>query len=106
MTLTSLVVENFVNSLSSNSFKTGGAKNMMSSGNPPSMFMLLLVLLIIILIKAFIVYLGYNFIVPKLMYSMSQEENKSLEKFKSKFRPITYIEAIILSIFTSTLFSS
>jgi Tfp pilus assembly protein PilO len=105
MTLTSLVVENFVNSISSNSLKYGGAKGM-NVQSPPSMFMLLFVLLLIILIKAFIVYLGYNFIVPKLMYSLSQEENKSLMKIQSKFRPITFVEAIILSIFTSTLFSS
>ncbi len=105
MTLTSLVVENFVNSISSNSLKSGGAKGM-NVHSPPSMFMLLFVLLLIILIKAFIVYLGYNFIVPKLMYSLSQEENKSLMKIQSKFRPITFVEAIILSIFTSTLFSS
>ncbi len=106
MTLTSLVVENFVNSLSSNSVKMGGAKGALNSPATPSVFMLLLIVLIIILIKAFIVYLGYNFIVPKLMFSLSQEEGKSLEKIQSKFRPITFIEAIILSIFTSTLFSS
>jgi hypothetical protein len=106
MTLTSYVVENFVNSLSDNSIKFGGAKNSMNSMKSPSVFMLLFILLVIILIKAFIVYLGYNFIVPKLMYSLSQEDNKSLQKIQSKFRPITFVEAIILSIFTSTLFSS
>ncbi len=106
MTLTSLVVENFVNSFSNNSIKMGGAKALNSSTSAPSMLMLLFILFIIILIKAFIVYLGYNFIVPKLMFSLSQEQNKSLQKIQSTFRPITFVEAIILSIFTSTLFSS
>lgn len=111
MTLTSFVVKNLMNSIdsgvSSESIKFGGLKSSTVSQQPKgSMWILLVVVFIIILIKAFIVYLGYNFIVPKIMFSISQDPHKSMEKIEANFRKITYIEAIILSIFVSTLFSS
>ncbi len=115
MTLTSFVVENFVNSINSmdsnasSSIKIGGLKSSLTSSSAPqkaSIWVLHLIVFIIILIKAFIVYLGYNYIVPKLMFSMSQDPQKSMEKIEANFRRITFVEAIILSIFVSTLFSS
>ncbi len=109
MTLTSLLVENFVSSISSNDINNkmiGGASMMKNAPKSSNFLTLLLIVLIILLIKALIVYIGYNFIVPRIIYSMSQEPNKTLEKVEANFRKITYLEALILSIFVSTLFSS
>ncbi len=109
MTLTSLLVENFVSSISSNDINTkmvGGAAFNKNVSKSSGFFTLLLVVLFILLIKAVIVYIGYNFIVPRIIYSLSQEPNKSLDKIEANFKKITYLEALILSIFVSTLFSS
>ncbi len=122
MTLTSLLVENFVDmvqssntSASSSYSMTGGAvKRMMPSSSTTqprsfgNFFLLLTVFLIIILIKAFIVYIGYNYVVPRLQYSLYSTTDKrlSLEEMETNFRKITYTEAIIITIFFNTLFSS
>ncbi len=122
MTLTSLLVENFVDMVQSSNTSatssysmTGGAvKRMMSSSSTPqprsfgNFFLLLTVFLIIILIKAFIVYIGYNYVVPRLQYSLYSTTDKrlSLEEMEANFRKITYTEAIIITIFFNTLFSS
>lgn len=42
--------------------------------------------------------------VPRLIDSFDQQ-SKSLQEVKKNFRPITYVEAIILTIFFNTLFS-
>jgi hypothetical protein len=63
----------------------------------------LLMILIAILLKGVIVYLLYNFIVPKIIYSLS--ENKSLEIIESNFKPISFSESVLLVILTNTLFS-
>lgn len=124
MTLTSLLVENFVDmvqqsnsSVTSSYSMTGGAvkrtmSSMSSSSTQPRSFgnfiLLLVIFLIIILIKAFIVYIGYNYIVPKLQYSLYSTTDKkiSLEEMEMNFRKITFTESIILVIFFNTLFSS
>jgi hypothetical protein len=123
MTLTSLLVENFVDMVQSSNTSatssysmTGGAikrsvPSMTSSTQPRSFgnfFLLLTVFLIIILIKAFIVYIGYNYVVPRLQYSLYSTTDKrlSLEEMEANFRKITYTEAIIITIFFNTLFSS
>ena len=56
-----------------------------------------------IFIKGLIVYLGYNLIMPKLMYSVGSG-NKSLAEIEANFKPINYIESVILVILTNTLF--
>jgi hypothetical protein len=56
-----------------------------------------------IFIKGLIVYLGYNLIMPKLMYSVSSG-NKSLAEIEANFKPINYVESVILVILTNTLF--
>ncbi len=122
MTLTSLLVENFVDMVqssntsasSSYSMAGGAVKRMMPSSSTPqprsfgNFFLLLTVFLIIILIKAFIVYIGYNYVVPRLQYSLYSTTDKrlSLEEMEANFRKITYTEAIIITIFFNTLFSS
>jgi flagellar biogenesis protein FliO len=63
----------------------------------------LLMILFVILLKGVIVYLLYNFMVPKIIYSLS--ENKTLEIIESNFKPISFSESVLLVILTNTLFS-
>jgi hypothetical protein len=63
----------------------------------------LLMILVAIMLKGFIVYLLYNFITPKIIYSLS--ENKSLEVIESNFKPINFSDSILLVILTNTLFT-
>lgn len=101
--MTSLLAENFVNSVmpSSNIMK-GGVRGMEGSSTG-RFFALLVVFLIIILIKSYIVYLGYNYIMPRIIFSLNQEKASSPQEVMSRFRPITFTEAIILTIFANTL---
>ena len=104
MTMTSLLAENFVNSIMPVSkVLTGGARGMGQESTPGRFFALLLVFLIIILIKSYIVYLGYNYIMPRMIFSLNQEKSSTPQEVMSRFRPITFIEAIILTIFANTL---
>ena len=59
-------------------------------------------ILIFILLKGCIVYLLYNFLVPKIIYSLS--ENKSLEIIESNFKTLSFSESILLVILANTLF--
>jgi hypothetical protein len=68
-----------------------------------NVFLSLIMILIAILLKGFIVYLLYNFIAPKIIYSLS--ENKSLEIIESNFKPISFSDSILLVILTNTLFT-
>jgi len=68
-----------------------------------NILMSLLLIFIVILLKGTIVYLLYNYLVPKIMYSLS--ENKSLEMIESNFRTISFTESILLVILTNTLFT-
>ena len=111
MSMTSLLVENFVSAITPEQITSvvmkGGVKEIQKVPVGSSrFFILLLVIIIIIFIKSYIVYLGYNFMVPRLMYSLAQEKRMTLEEIEHKFRPITYVEAVVLTIFANTLFSS
>ena len=63
----------------------------------------LLMILFALLLKGFIVYLLYNFLVPKIKYSLS--ENKSLEEIESKFKEISFSDSVLLVILANTLFT-
>ena len=103
MSLTKFLVENMTELIQAKSLMNGGKTNGMNVGNKQNNVLLtLLIYLIILLIKGLIVYLLYNFLLPKLIYSVS--ENKSLEIIESQFKTITYTEAILLVIFANTLF--
>jgi len=65
--------------------------------------MIFMLALISIFIKGLIVYLGYNLLMPKLMYSVAGP-NKSLQDIENNFRPLNYWESVILVILTNTLF--
>jgi hypothetical protein len=63
----------------------------------------MIMILLLILLKGIIVYLLYNFLVPKIIYSLS--ENKSLETIESNFKEISFSESVLLVILTNTLFT-
>jgi cytochrome b subunit of formate dehydrogenase len=109
MTTTTLLVQNIADLFSMSSFMQGGKMNnsMNSStynSKQKNILMIILILLILLLIKGLIVYLLYNFMMPKLIYSFS--ENKSLEIIESNFKPISFTESVLLVILFNVLFSS
>lgn len=102
MTVSSMLIQNIVDLYTSYNIMKGG-KNMNSiKPKETNFFILLLIILIYLLIKGLIVYIAYNYMVPKLMYSLSK---KTMEEIKNEFRPITYTESILLVILFNTLFS-
>lgn len=105
MTVTTLLVKNIAELFSMSSLMQGGKmNNSMNNGKQKNIFVIILILLILLLIKGLIVYLLYNFMTPKLIYSFS--ENKSLEIIESNFKPISFSESVLLVILFNVLFSS
>jgi cytochrome b subunit of formate dehydrogenase len=109
MTATTLLVQNIVDLFSISSIMQGGKMNnsmnsTMYDGKQKNILMIILMLLILLLIKGLIVYLLYNFMMPKLIYSLS--ENKSLEIIESNFKTISFTESVLLVILFNVLFSS
>jgi cytochrome b subunit of formate dehydrogenase len=105
MTVTTLLVKNIAELFSMSSLMQGGKMNSsMNNGKQKNIFVIILILLILLLIKGLIVYLLYNFMIPKLIYSFS--ENKSLEIIESNFKPISFSESVLLVILFNVLFSS
>jgi hypothetical protein len=111
MTTTSFLIQNIAELFSMPSVMTGGKMNKNLDFDSTSyatkqkniLFMLLGVL-IMLLLKGLIVYLLYNFMMPKIMYSLS--ENKSLEIIESNFKTISFTESVLLVILFNVLFSS
>ena len=109
MSSTTLLVQNIADLFSMSSFMQGGKMNSGMNGSTyngkqKNILMIILILLILLLIKGLIVYLLYNFMMPKLLYSFS--ENKSLEIIESNFKPISFTESVLLVILFNVLFSS
>jgi hypothetical protein len=77
--------------------------NINYSNKQKNVLISLLLILFVILLKGTIVYLLYNFLVPKIIYSFS--ENKSLEIIESNFKTISFSESVLLVILTNTLFT-
>jgi hypothetical protein len=101
MTISSMVIQNIIDLYKSNIMK--GGKNIgVMQPKETNFFLLLFVILIYLLIKGLIVYIAYNYMVPKLMYSLSK---KTMEEIVKEFRPISYTESILLVILFNTLFS-
>ena len=104
MTTSTFLIKNIASLLASNSIMSGG--NRINGTNKSSfIFYSLLLVFISLLLKGFIVHILYNYLVPKLMYSVSKG-NSSLENIESNFKPISFTEAILLVILANTLFSS
>ena len=94
-------------SRSSRGMVGGGNAPMGIAGMGPGMSFVtvMLVVLIVLLLKALIVYLCFNAVLPSIIYSLDvKQENKSLEEIKSNFRRITFVEALLLVILMNTLF--
>lgn len=112
MTISTFLIQNVAELFTTNSLMNGGKISSKSNidivNQLPSkqnfILISLFAYLIILLIKGFIVYLLYNILMPKLIYSLNQD--KSLEMIELNFKPINFTESILLVIFTNTLFSS
>jgi len=108
---TTFLIQNIAELYTMSSFMEGGKLNKNNAyidninytSKKHNILISLLMILIAILLKGIIVYLLYNFIVPKIIYSLS--ENKSLEIIESNFKPISFSESVLLVILTNTLFS-
>ena len=108
---TTFLIQNIAELYTMSSFMEGGKLNKNNryidninyTNKQQNILISLIMILIAILLKGVIVYLLYNFIVPKIIYSLS--ENKSLEIIESNFKPISFSESVLLVILTNTLFS-
>jgi hypothetical protein len=107
MTVSSLLIENIATFLNSDQIMKGGKMNNSVSttqGNKSSnVFVIMVLTFIYIMIKGVIVYILYNMLVPKLIYSLSKD--RSVEDVQNNFKPITYIESVLVVILFNTLFS-
>jgi hypothetical protein len=101
--MSGLMIKTLAQYLTNNNSKMygGASSNMKNKDN--TQVMIFMLSLISIFIKGLIVYLGYNLLMPKLMFSVAGP-NKSFEIIESNFRPLTYWESVILVILTNTLF--
>ena len=109
MTATGFLLQNITELFAHSSLMNGGSNNLNKtlkvnvSNNQRNLLIYFIFIVFMLLLKGFIVYLSYNFIVPKIMYSISKNDN--LENIESNFKPITYSESLLLVILTNTLFS-
>jgi hypothetical protein len=109
MTVTAFLLQNITELFAYSSLMKGGSDNVNKtlklnvSNNQRNLFIYFIFTVFMLLLKGFIVYLSYNFVIPKIMYSISK--NETLENIESNFKPITYSESLLLVILTNTLFS-
>jgi hypothetical protein len=99
--MSGLMIKTLAQYLTGNSNKMYGGSNIKNKGD--TQIMIFMLALISIFIKGLIVYLGYNLLMPKLMYSVAGA-GKTIEDIENNFRPLTYWESVILVILTNTLF--
>jgi hypothetical protein len=85
----------------------GKSSIMVCGGNQSSpvatFFYLLLFFLIILLLRSYIVKVAYNHVMPTLIYSVKGD--KSYEETMKGFNEISYVEALLLVILCTMLFS-
>ncbi len=84
-----------------------GSSNMYGGGKGFTAFVyLFFVFLLLLLVKAYIVKIAYNHVMPSLMYSLDVKSGASYEELQTKhFRPIVYVEAILVVILFNMLFT-
>lgn len=105
----SFFIQNIAELYTMSSNMNGGSKsnvqidNVNYANKQKNILISLLIVLFAILLKGIIVFLLYNYLVPKIIYSLS--ENKSLEIIESNFKPISFSESVLLVILMNTLFS-
>jgi len=108
---TTFLIQNIAELYTISSFMEGGKLNKNNTyiesinyaNKQKNILISLLIVLFAILLKGIIVFLLYNYLVPKIIYSLS--ENKSLEIIESNFKPISFSESVLLVILMNTLFS-
>ena len=101
MSITSFFIQNIAELFTISNSMNGGKMNIQN--NKEKFFLISLVgYLFILILKGIIVYFLYNLLVPKLIYSLS--DNKSLDMIQNNFKEISFPEAVLLVIFTNTLF--
>ena len=102
---TNLLIQNIAELFTVSSIMQGGKYNNINNymNKQNNFFISILMILLLILIKGCIIFLLYNFLVPKLIYSLS--ENRSLEIIESNFKTLSFSESVLLVIFTNKLFS-
>jgi hypothetical protein len=101
MSVTNFFLQNIIELFTLSNSMNGGKLNIQK--NKENFFLISLVAyLIILLLKGIIVYFLYNYLVPKLIYSLS--ENKSIEIIEHNFKNISFVESVLLVIFANTLF--
>lgn len=81
-----------------NSIMVGGGASPVAT-----FFYLLLFFLIILLLRSYIVKVAYNHVMPTLIYSVKGD--KSYEETIKGFNEISYVEALLLVILCTMLFS-
>jgi hypothetical protein len=89
-------------SMAGGSMKGSSSQSVSQKGTTVLMYIFITIL--VIFIKAYIVYLGYNYMMPRLIFSLSKEKN--MNEVSKNFKPIGYVESLILVIFANTLFSA
>lgn len=99
------MIEKFLVEQISSFFSNGNSKSTQSGGGvKPSVkgdpMLVLAILIIFLLIRAYVLQLSYNYIVPRLMYKYQASEQ---QQPVNPVREITFMEALILLIFTNTL---
>ena len=99
--MSGLMIKTLAQYLTGNTNKMHGGSSMKNKGD--TQIMIFMLALISIFIKGLIVYLGYNLLMPKLMFSVAGA-GKTLENIENNFRPLNYWECVILVILTNTLF--
>jgi hypothetical protein len=98
-----LLIQNIAELFTMSSTMNGGRSNNIGyTSKQNNVLVILSMTLFFILIKGLIVYLLYNFMVPKIMYSLS--DGKSLETIESNFKTLSFSESVLLVILANTLF--
>jgi len=114
MTITSQLIQNMAEFFTASSI-AGGSKmnnsysNSYSSSNKSGVLLYsMFFILVALLLKGIIVYLLYNYMVPKLIYSLSSSTSnnkKTYENIVDNFRTLSLTECILLVILFNTLFN-
>jgi hypothetical protein len=105
MTFTNILIDNIPDIFNITSSVMKGGKSM-ETYRPlrRDPFMVFIIILLMILLKGLIVYLLYNNLVPKLIYSLSNDY-RTQEDIINNFKTLTYSESILLVILFNTLFT-
>lgn len=102
--LTKNINELFTNTLNMSGGKINNINNSINNNKISyNIFITFILVILSLILRGIIVYCLYNYLVPRIIYSLS--ENKSLETIESNFKKINLTDSILLVIFTTTLFS-